>query len=188
MTTKAPILLTILLCLLLAAAAAENLNLKPGLWEMTSKAENNGPPPMPAEAKAEMERHMAGLPPEQRARMEAAVKNAQSNLWRPVVKKGCISKDDLSHALDFEGGRGDGVCQRTILKATASMQEVRLECVKGTRKSGGTLRIVAANPETWSGTMDGSVSDTGGATQMKITMSGKWLASDCGDARPLVRK
>lgn len=179
---------TTLFCLIALYAAADNLNLKPGLWEVTYVGETSGAPPIPAAQKAEMEKHMAQMPPDQRAKMEAAVKSAQANLAKPVVKKSCVTKEDINKDLNLVGGAGDGNCTRTVLKATSTAQEIRIECMNGTRKSGGTMKIAAPNPESWTGTMDGSASDTGGAMQMKTKMSGKWLSSDCGAVKPAVRK
>ena len=175
-------------CLLAGPAAAENLNIKPGLWEVTSLREANGTPPMSAAQRAEMERGMAKMPPEMRAKMEAAVKSSLVNLAKPIVKRSCVLQEDLNKPLDLDGGRGDGNCTRTIVKSTASVQEIRLECSKGTQKSGGTVRMVAANAESWTSTMNGTVSDTGGSMETKIKMSGKWLGADCGNVKPFSRK
>ncbi len=181
-------IITLLFCLLSGRAAAENLNIKPGLWELTSTYEAKGTPPMPAAERAEMERNMAKMPPEMRAKMETAVKSSIANLAKPIVKKSCLLKEDLDKALAFDGGRGDGTCTRTIVKSTPSVQEIRMDCSKGTQKSSGTLRMVAADPESWSGTMEGTISDTGGATGTKAKMSGKWLGADCGNVKASSRK
>ncbi len=179
---------TLLFCALSGHAAVENFNIKPGLWEVTMTHEAKGTPPMPAAERAEMEREMAKMPPEMKAKMEAAVKNSLANLAKPVVKRSCLLKEDLNKPLDFDGGRGDGACTRTVVKSTSTVQEIRLDCSKGTQKSSGTLKMVAANPESWSGSMDGTMSDTGGATETKAKMSGKWLGADCGNVKPSSRK
>ena len=171
-------------CLLAGRASAESLNIKPGLWEITSLRESKGTPPIPVAERAEMEKKMAQMPPEMRAKIEAAMKGAALNSATPVVKNSCILKEDLNKSLEFVFGRGDGACTRTIVQATSTLQEIRVECSKGTQKSGGTLKMAAPNPESWTSTMNGSVSDTGGATEMKLKMSAKWLSADCGNVKP----
>jgi hypothetical protein len=183
-----PTRLSLVFFFLIASAAAENLNIKPGLWEVTSKTDAKGAPPISAAQREEMEKQLAQLSPENRAKAEAAMKAAQARQGQPVVRKSCITKEDLSKPLAFDGGRGDGSCTRTILKSTSSVQEVRLDCTNNAHKSGGTLRIVATNPEAWSGTLDGSASDTGGAMTLKSTVSGKWLGADCGSIKPSAQK
>jgi hypothetical protein len=183
-----PLLLTMLFCLLPTVALADNLYIKPGLWESTVVVETKGAPPMSAEKKAEMEKGMAKMSPEMRAKMEAAINSATANMGKPHTTKSCITKEDLSKPMDLASGKDDRSCTQTIVKATSTVQEVRVSCVKGTQKSSNTLRIVASNPETWSGTMEGSMGDTGGAMQMKSKMSGKWLGSDCGDVKPRTHK
>jgi hypothetical protein len=172
----------------IASATTENLNIKPGLWEVTSTMDTKGTPPMSAKQKAEMEKEMAKMSPEMKAKMEAAVKSSRANLAKPIVRKSCVTKEDLSKPLPFAGGRDDGTCTRTIIKSTSSTQEVHLDCTNKTQKSSGTVRIVATNPETWTGTMEGAVSDTGGAMNLKSTFSGKWLGADCGSVKPSAQK
>jgi len=173
---------------LVALGMTDTINIKPGLWEVTTTTQTKGTPPMSAEEKAEMEKAMAKMTPERRAQMEAALKAAQSGNSRPTVRKSCITKEDLSKPFAFDAGKDDGSCTRTIIKSTSSEQEVRMDCTNKTRKSSGTVRVVAANPESWNGTMDATVSDTGGTMVLKSSFSGKWLGAACGDVKPMSHK
>ena len=65
-------------------AAAATLNLNPGLWEMTTTGETTGAPPIPADILAQM-------PPERRAKLEAAMAANATRASTPHVSKQCIT-------------------------------------------------------------------------------------------------
>ena len=71
MKNNSRVRLTILSCMLSAAAAGQDLNLRTGLWETTTSMETQGNPypEMTAAKIAEMERAMTGMTPYQRAQM-----------------------------------------------------------------------------------------------------------------------
>ena len=176
---------TFALLLFASPAMTDNLNIKPGLWEFTSTSQTKGAPPISAEQKAEMERAMANMPPDRRAKMEEAMKAAQGGAGTPHVRKSCVTKEDLSKPLDLGD---DKECKKTILKSTSSEQEVRFDCSSGTHKSTGTMHFVANSSESVSGTTDMQMSDTGGAMTVKSNFSGKWLGASCGDVKPMPHK
>lgn len=185
------ILIILWFCLLSGPAFAENLNLKPGLWEVTYISNTSGTPSIPAAQRAEMEKELAEMPPDKRAdmraRMEAGWKSGMANAMKPVVRRICLSKDDVSKLSEsFEGLRGDdGTCSRTVVKFTSSVYEMRVDCSKDKKKTSSTVRLLAPNSETLSGTMEGAIAP-GGATGMnsKTTISGKRLGADCGNVKP----
>ncbi len=85
---------TSLLCLLLAffstalwgADKVQPLNVKLGLWEVTSTTNVSGMPPIPDDV-------LARMTPEQRARMEAAMKARSGEGPKTTVRKECITKE-----------------------------------------------------------------------------------------------
>ena len=188
MTTNAVVKLAIVFCALSATATAQTLNAKPGLWEITSTPETKGAPPIPADAKARMEKELAKMPPAQRAQMEAAIKSSLEEPVAPTVTKSCITKEDLTQPFAMAGMKPDDVCKRTVVKFTPTMQEIRLDCTAKTGKSTGTAQFVMVTPEHWNGTVDGSISDANGTYNVKMKMNGKWMGAACGDVKPAVRK
>ncbi len=168
---------------LIATAATDHINIKPGLWEVTSTSNSKGTPPVSSEQKAEMDKRMAQMSPEMRARIEAAQKNSQAKQAQPHVRKSCITKEDLDKPFALAEGKDDGNCTRTVLKSTSTVQEVRVDCTLGARKSTGTIHIEAPTPLAWSGTMDITVLNTGGDIKIRTNVSGKWLGPDCGDVK-----
>lgn len=143
---------TLALFLFAAPAMTDNLNIKPGLWEFTSTSQTKGAPPISAQEKAEMEKAMASMPPDRRAKMEEAMKAAQAGAGTPHVHKSCVTKEDLSKPMDFGDEKQE--CKKTILKSTSSEQDVRVDCTSGTHKSTGTMHFVANNSESVTGAMD----------------------------------
>jgi len=177
-------LLTLALFPLMATAATDHVNIRPGLWETTAKTDTSGAPPISAEQKAQMDAAMAKMSPEMRAKIEAAQKSSQANRAAPHVNRSCVTKEDLEKPFAFDSGNDDGKCTKTVVKATSTVQDIHVECALGKHTSKGDVHMEAQSPEAFTGTVDTTVSDTQGTIKMRTTMSGKWLSSDCGDVKP----
>ena len=178
-----PCSLALLFCVLSGTAFAENLNIKSGLWEWTTTTVVGVG--FSADQRAEMEKALAQMPPEMRARakaqMEGATKNAVTELAKP--RRTCLTTGDISKSSAlWDGARGHvGTCSLTIVKSTSSVREIREECSKAKDTMSSTERIFAPNPETLTVTME-TTSHGGGttATKDKCLTSGKWLGPECG--------
>jgi Protein of unknown function (DUF3617) len=192
MSTKIPIALAILGCCA-TLAAAQGLNIKPGLWELTGTSETKGDPMsmMSAADKAEMEEAKTYMSPEQWAQVEALMKRRNVTLGGPAktsIAKVCITAENiLQHlaifaAKNFAGEDTYG-CKVTPVRSTATMMERREECSSNGFKSISTLAIEAPNPETLTFKAESSVGGRGGL-EMKARSSGKWLGSACGSVKP----
>ena len=103
------------------ADAVQPLDVKPGLWETTTTTEMGGMPPMPADV-------LAKMTPEQRAKMEAAMKARAAQGAKTTTRRTCWTKEELSKPLTF--GDDDKSCQRTIISSSRSKQEGHLECTQ----------------------------------------------------------
>src|SRR5690242_3115927 len=118
---------TLALCLYpLASRAADEfkpMDVKPGLWETTVSTQMTGMPPIPPEA-------LARLTPEQRAQMEAVLKQRSGQGPRATTSKSCVTKDDLNKPLSFNDTVKQS-CKSTIIRSSSSEQEVRLDCSEG---------------------------------------------------------
>src|SRR5258705_225126 len=80
--------------MLLAHAAGPSMDVKTGLWEITSTGATTGAPPIPPEALAQMT-------PEQRAKMESAMRAEIARNNQSHVSKSCITQRQLEKAPDF---------------------------------------------------------------------------------------
>lgn len=160
------ILVGLALCPLIAGAA-ERLNVKPGLWEITTNSQIEGTLPIPKEM-------LDNMPPEQLEQIKQAMARESA---RNEVERECITERDLDqpfHGVDEEG------CTQQVVRTGRNTQELRLSCT-GEVKGRGTFVVNTPSPETMTGALDFEVGDGDNVMRMKATMQGRWLGSDCGD-------
>lgn len=159
-----------LTALSVAAAAPERLNVKLGLWEMTSIMRFSGMPPLPKEV-------LDKMTPQQRAKMAADLKAAAEEEPEPETSSECITQEDLDKP--FKSANADD-CTSTIVRTTRTSQEIRMVCT-GKTKGSGTFKVNTPTPETMHGTLDLKAGDGPDAFVIKGTIKGRWLGADCGD-------
>src|SRR5271165_50293 len=121
-----------------AADQIQPLDVKLGLWETTFTSQMSGMPSIPPEA-------MANMTPEQRARVEEAMKARGAG----NAHRSCITKDKLDKPNAF--GEDRKTCTRTVVTSTSHKLEMRLECGDEASKVAGTVRIEATDSETIKG-------------------------------------
>jgi hypothetical protein len=169
-TGRVPSLLAGAACLALPllAGSAEKLNIKTGLWEITSTTQMSGTPQLPKEVTAKMT-------PEQRAHLEADLKSAAKDA-KKSTERSCITKKDVENP--FHGSNEN--CKQSIVRTTSTTQEVNLVC-NGEPKGTGFIRITAPTPEAMTGVMDIKMGDGKDALNLKANLTGRWIGADCGD-------
>ena len=150
-------------------SAAETLNVKTGLWEITSVTETRGMPPLPKEL-------LNSLTPEQRAKMEAEIKAGQKDADTDTDRE-CVTQKDLEQPFESSNTKE---CKQTIVKSSRTAQEVHIVCSGGIPGS-GVFKVTASNPETMAGTLDLKLGEGTDAMTIKARMQGRWVSSDCGD-------
>ena len=156
-------------------ALAATLDVKTGLWEVTSEGQSSGMPPIPAEA-------LARMTPQQRAQFEASMQQSMAQMNQRQVGRSCVTEKTLQRGMDFsEHQRAQ--CKRTVLTSTSSVMEVREECT-GDQQMTGTFRFEAADRQTMHGTIDMTMTDGTHQMTMHRTMQGVWLGADCGSVAP----
>ena len=160
---------------MLAYAADPALDVKTGLWELTSTGTMSGAPPIPQEA-------LARMTPEQRAKMESAMQEAIGRNNQPHVSKSCITQKQLEKAPNFAEQQNKS-CKQTVVNRTTSLIETRVEC-SGPQKMTGTFRFQAQSREAIHGDVSMVMSDGNKTMTSKHTIQGKWLGADCGNVKP----
>lgn len=156
-------------CLCLSSAfAAEKLNIKTGLWEVSSTSQMSGTPVLPKELADK-------LTPAQRAKMEADFK-AAARQPKKDVDRSCITQKDVENP--FHGASEN--CKQSIVSTTKTTQEVRLVCT-GEPKGTGFIRITTPTPESMTGVMNITMGEGSDVLDFKADLSGRWLGADCGD-------
>lgn len=158
----------------LAAQKLERLQVKPGLWEVTTNMTRSGTMPISPELLAKMS-------PEQRARMEERMKAQGENASRARVRKSCVTKEKLEKSDMFEERQS---CKRTVVTSTGSKMEVRAECDSphGAKINVSTV-VEALDSENIKGSMQMSASGGENTMNMNSTFTGKWLGAACGDVQ-----
>lgn len=157
-----------------AADDLKPLNVKLGLWETTTVSERSGMPSLPADA-------LAKMPPEQRARIEAQLKSMSAP--QTTTKQSCVTQDDVNKMFDLNND-GNKSCQRTIVSSTSTKQELKLSCDTPGNKGTGTVKIEVTDSTHVNGLVHMNVGNNGRTMDMKVTITGKWLGSSCGDVKP----
>ena len=163
-----------------AADKLTPLNIKEGLWEMTVTHSMTGMPAIPADTLAKMS-------PEQRARVEAAMK--QSGMSGPTadVHKECVTREKLDKQLAFDENRKDKDrdqdkdCTRTVVNATGSKLEIKFHCEQSS--TDGTLLLEAVASDSVKGSMHSVTNSHGRTMNMDFTFSSRYLGAACGDVK-----
>lgn len=149
------------------------LNIKVGLWEVTSTHSMKG---MAAIANIPPET-LAKMPPEQRAKIEAMTKGTPTT----DVRKECVTKEKLAKFSAFSDNRGD--CTRSVMNSTGSKLEVKFHCEEKQSSSDGTFKLEALSSDSIKGSMHMDANAKGQAMSMDFVISSKYLGSDCGDVK-----
>ena len=178
MRTKS-LLLALIVFSSLALWAADKitpLNLKEGLWEMTSTHSMTGMPPIPADT-------LAKMPPEQRARMEAAMKQSGAGAPKTDVRRHCVTKEKLEKQSAFDDNRKD--CTRTIVSSTGSKLEMKIHCEGKDQQMSmdGAFVVEVVSSDSAKGSMHAVSSGNGRTMNMDFTFSSKYLGPACGDVK-----
>jgi hypothetical protein len=161
--------------LLVQAAASNNLNIKLGLWEVTSKGQASGTSPISEEM-------LAGMSPERRAKFEAAMKASIAKPRQPRVFKECMTAEKLARGFQT-GDAEDASCKKTVVSSSASEITLRSEC----RKPNGTRTVnahfQAMSTERITGTVNTVTSLGARSMTVNNAIQGKWLGASCGDLK-----
>ncbi|MBC7714611.1 MAG: DUF3617 domain-containing protein [Rhizobacter sp.] len=166
------------------AHAAEGM--KPGLWEhsFTMKSQSG----KVEKAMADMKKQMASMPAEQRKMVEEmmAKQGLSIGAGKPRTVKVCISKEQ-AEKMDIPTSQNEN-CKNEITKRTATNVSMKFTC-SGTPKSDGTADFTLKGPTAYTGkAVINMTTKEGAPDRMDMDSSGKWLAADCGDIKPLPTK
>ncbi len=170
------LLTSLFVCGFAAASAAGQVafNAKPGLWRMTSTGEMHGMPPIPPEALAQM-------PPEQRARIKAAMANVMADSAKPHTYKFCVTEKDLERGFNPAQKSPGFECKTKVISRTSSSMDVHEDCSGGHHHVSGNFHFDAPSPGAMNGVIDMTISNGAHTMHMKRVMHGQWISADCGE-------
>ena len=151
-------------------AQAPALNVKMGLWEMTSTTNIGGEMPGVDTSK---------MTPEQKKAMEAAMKNAMGA--HNTVTKTCMTREKFDQSNFMTNGPDDN-CKQVLTTNTATTLEGKVTCT-GPRTMSGEMHVQATSPTAFTATMKMNAVERGRTMVVDMKMAGKWLGADCGDVK-----
>ena len=150
------------------------LDVKTGQWETTTTIQTDGVPPIPPEA---LER----LTPDQRAKLEAAMKGRGMQGPRTSTHQNCVKKEDLENPLMFNNDQK--ACKTTIVSSSRAKAEMKIGCAQPPMKGNGNITVEALSSESVRITSQITASD--GTHTMNMNMSGtsKWVGPVCTESK-----
>jgi len=167
-----------------SACAAGAQNLKPGLWEVTNKMQTSSG--QMEQGMAQMQQQLAGMPPEQRKKMEAAmaqhgVKMGPGGPGGGMSMKICMTKE-MVEKNEMPAQQGD--CKTTRQARTGNTMKMAFSCTNPPSTGEGQFTFTSA--EAYSTKMVMNTMAQGKPEKMTMDGTGKWLGADCGTIKPMV--
>jgi hypothetical protein len=156
--------------ILWAADTAQRLNIKSGLWEVTTTDAKNSDEPIP-------DTILGKLTPEQRARIEERMKARKADLQKAAVSTQCITEDQLERGVPFRPVH-DG-CNWISVSSTSDKVTMRAECVAHGTTTIGTLSMEALGPQEAKGSIQYLTTRGDAASSLTSTFVAKWLGQRC---------
>jgi hypothetical protein len=160
---------------LVQAAELTKPNIKPGLWEVTTNPRMSGEMPIPEE-------QLAKMTPEQRARLEAAMKG-MANGSKPRVYKECMTPEKIARGFEMDRGADEASCKRNIVSSSATELTLHDECNNPKRKSVTDVHFEIKGGTQMNGKINVVVTSSGKTMNVDSTVKGKWLSTSCGSVK-----
>lgn len=158
-----------------AADKVQRLNVRTGLWEVTTTIHNQGHMPIPA---AMLER----MTPEQRARMEERLKAQPADRSRTITHKNCLTEQDMQKG-DLFSTNPNKECTEHVVNSTPTAAEIQMSCKGEGLQGNGTVKIKVLNPENVEGSSHVTATGNGQTLNTDSTFTAKWVSANCGKTR-----
>lgn len=166
-------------CMMALGANAQTS--KPGLWEVTSKVSGS---PETDKAMADMQKQMAGMPPEQRKQMEAMMGKQGMSFSGPagaMVMKSCVTKEMVEQSQLPVQTRG--TCTSTTSEKTSTSMKFSYACTNPPSIGQGQFNFL--NDRSFTSKMKLTTTVQGKQESTTVEGAGKWLGTDCGQVKPI---
>jgi hypothetical protein len=160
-----------------AADKFQPLNIKPGLWEVTT-TETTNELPIPAGI-------LQKLTPEQRTRIEERIEARKSESGRIITKKQCLTREQIDHGIPF--GVQAKSCTRTVVTSRLTEVEMQVQCLEHGVNTEGTVQIEVLSSENVKGSTRFSKNQEN-APGPPSTFTAKWIGPVCTPSKCGQRK
>lgn len=158
------------------AAQPVNIGIEMGLWEVAAHAQTSGGMP------PDMEARLQSLPPEQRAKIEAAMQGAMADAQRGHVFRECVTPERLARGFGKEDESAQ--CKSTLVRNTRTDFEYHKVCSGGDGESHTEDAVFhMTDPHHITGTVEVVVMSSAQPTKIHQILEGKWVSSSCGDVK-----
>ena len=175
----APALLLACACAALPAGAQ---TLKPGLWSLSNTMTSSDP--QVSQAMSAMQQHMASMSPEQRQQMQKMMQQHGVQLdvgaGGALQTKMCLTRE-MAERKEFPVQQGD--CRQTYTQQSPTRGHVAFTCTKP--RVSGEGDVTADNDTSYRAHMKIRREEEGRNQVVDMDVTGKWLAADCGNIRPV---
>ena len=151
------------------ASAQQKIDVKTGLWEVTTVTDASGMPPI----------DLSKLPPDARAKVEAMMKAKQASGPQTHTTKSCLTEAKLEKDL-FSDEQAS--CKRTVISSTPTNIHMKVECT-GPRKTSGEGEFTATSRESATGWFKLLSTDGTNTMTVNTKITSKWLGASCGDVK-----
>ena len=153
-----------------SCALAGSLNAKPGAWEITLTTLMSGMP-IPPDA-------LAKMPPEQRAKFEAAMQG-RAGKSTTHAHTSCMTQKDLDEGRMIKSD-GENQCTQKIISKSANRLVIEKTCT-APRTSNSQMTMEAKTHESIVASID---MEQGGASgKVHVDMKGHWLRASCAEIK-----
>jgi len=164
------------------AVSASAQDLKPGLWQVTSKMTSASGEM--EKAAAEVQQQMASMSPEQRKMMEGMMAKQGVKLGAggpgEMLTKICMTQEMVERN---ELPAQQGNCKNVTQPRSGDTVKMTFVCTDPASSGEGQYTIVS--PEVYTTKMVVRTTAQGKPETTNIDASGKWLAADCGNVKPM---
>ncbi len=165
---------------MLGAACAHAQTQAPGLWEHTFKVTSQGGEM--EKAQAQMQAQLAAMPPEQRKKIEDMMKSRGVAMGaQGTTVKFCVTKEQAAKPAE---PHMTGDCKQSDIQRRGNTMSYTYACTTP-RQFSGEGQITHISDKAYTGKSKLTMQVKGQPQQMGIEMTGKWLAADCGDLKPV---
>ena len=153
-----------------AAAQYHPLNVKTGQWQTTVQVSSGGSIALPSA-------EMAKLNPEQRAQVEAAMKQASRPKTTTRVNQDCLTADELNKGTPFKPDNKQ--CTQKVLNSTSSKLNLEQDCTEESMTTKTVMSLEATSPEQVKGRGTVTVTSEGHTFTSNIAFTSQWLSPAC---------
>jgi hypothetical protein len=177
-----PTSLAMIACAAVLALPAAAQDMKPGLWEMSSKV--SSPDSEVQAAMSAVQSHLASMSPEQRKGMQQMLERngVQMDLGDggAVRTRACMTRKMIQRR---EFPLQEGNCTQKVTPVSGKRMNVVFSCSKPATAGEGEL--IVDSDTSYRANMHIRGTEGGNRQEVDVNGTGRWLGADCGGLRPV---